>query len=231
MSDHLVLLPGLDGTGRLFSAFLEIQPDRFTTEVTAYPPDETSYENLESHLRSNLPKSQPFWLVAESFSGPLAVRVGAEAPRGLLGIILVCAFVRSPRPLWLRALPWSLLCRLPSPALALRCTTVGFQVPHEFVREVQAVRRSAGPSVVAGRLASVSAVDESESLTRCTVPVLCLQARQDRLVLRKSAEHIRSLKPDTEVAILDGPHLLLQAAPARAWAAIGAFINRHRAAG
>ena len=231
MSDHCVLLPGLDGTGRLFDPFLTAKPERFTAQVISYPPKEIAYENLESYLKPKLPESRDFWLVAESFSGPLAVRIGAQGPPGLLGVVLVCSFVRSPRPFWLRALPWSLLCRVPSPAWVLRWTGAGFQASPELVRQVRAARESIGPAVVAGRLASVSTVDESESLVRCAIPTLYLRARRDRIVLRGSAEHIRRLKPDTEVAVLDGPHMLLQAAPASAWAAVGEFIDRHRAAG
>ena len=231
MSDHFVLLPGLDGTGRLFAPFLAARPGRFTAQVVPFPPNETAYQALEAYVRPRLPESQDFWLVAESFSGPLAARISAQGPPGLRGTVFVCSFVRSPRPFWLRALPWPLLCRLPSPAWALRWTSVGFETAPESVREARAVRRSIGPAVIAARLASVAAADESESLARCAIPMLYLRARRDRLVLRGSAEHIRNLKPDTEVAVLDGPHMLLQAAPARAWAAVSGFVDRHRATG
>jgi len=230
MSDHLVLLPGLDGTGRLFGPFLEAKPERFTAQVVSYPLDETAYEDLESYLRSRLPQSQDYWLVAESFSGPLAVRIGAEGPPGLLGVVLVCSFVRSPRPFWLRTLPWAVLCRLPSPALALRWTSVGFGASHELVRELRAVREQVAPAVIAGRLASVSTVDESESLACCETPTLYLRARHDKLVFRGSAEHIRRIKPNTEIAVLDGPHMLLQTAPVSAWGVVSEFIDQHRAA-
>lgn len=225
-----MLLPGLDGTGELFRGFLEVKPARFTVDVKEYPLDAASYDDLESRLRSDLPEAGPFWLVAESFSGPLAVRVGAEGSSGLLGIILVCSFVRSPRPFWLRVLPWPLLCRLPTPKLAARWAFAGWKASPELIREAVGVLRRIKPSVVAARLGLIAEVDESERLGRCTVPILYLQGRRDRLVLRSSARHIQKLKPDTHLTVLDAPHLLLQTARVDAWAAIERFVDGHRRA-
>lgn len=231
MIDHIVLLPGLDGTGRLFRSFVEITPDRFTVDVERYPADKAlSYDDLETRLRAELPEARPFWLLAESFSGPLAARLGSNGLAGLLGIIFVCSFVRSPRPFWMRALPWSLLCRLPASVQAVHW---GFEArggPQGLVGEMIAARRSVEPRVIAARLRFMSAVDESASLRRCTVPTLYLRARRDRLVLRGSGRHIQQLKPDTQLAVLDTSHLLLQTAPAAAWFEIESFIDQHRPA-
>ena len=225
MSDHLVLLPGLDGTGQLFRWFLEAKPVRFTVDVKEYPLDAVSYDELESQLSSDLPEQQPFWLLAESFSGPLAVRLGAQGLSGLLGIILVCSFVRSPRPFWLRVLPLSLLCRLPAPLLAIRWAFAGLRASPEVVREAAAVHRRVEPSVAAARLGLIADVDESARLGRCTIPMLYLQARRDRLVLGSSARHVQRIKPETDLTQLDASHLLLQTAPVSAWSAIEHFID------
>lgn len=230
MLDHLVLLPGLDGTGRLFRGFLEVMPARFTVDVKRYPPDVASYEDLESRLRSSLPEARPFWLIAESFSGPLAVRLGAGGLSGLLGIVLVCSFVRSPRPFWLRVLPWSLLCRLPAPVVAVRWAFTGWRASPEFVREAAAVQRGVKPAVAAARLRLIMRVDESKSLGLCAVPILYLQALRDRLVHSNSARHIQRIKPDTQLTVLDTSHLLLQTAQVSAWSAIEHFIDGHRPA-
>lgn len=228
VTDHLVLLPGLDGTGKLFSAFLEVQPARFSVDVMTYPADAVSFDELEARLRSELPEGRPSWLVAESFSGPLAVSLAACGIPDLLGLVFVCSFVRCPRPFWLRVLPWRLLCRLPAPALGLRWAMTGLGAEKSLVGEVREVRRELEPATVVGRLESATAVDESRNLALCAVPALYLRGHRDRIVLRRSADHISGLKPDTEVTVLDAPHLLLQSVPVAAWAAIASFIDAHR---
>lgn len=36
---HLVLLPGLDGTGELFDEFVAVTPSHFSTAIESYPSD------------------------------------------------------------------------------------------------------------------------------------------------------------------------------------------------
>jgi hypothetical protein len=54
--------------------------------------------------------------------------------------------------------------------------------------------------------------------------VLYLQAAQDRIVFAGSARHLRGLLPAMQMVTLRGPHLLLQAEPGAAAAAISSFI-------
>jgi hypothetical protein len=56
--NHLVLLPGLDGTGQLFGDFLKALPHTLTTTVVSYPMNRfLTYSEIpaprkRSHLRS-----------------------------------------------------------------------------------------------------------------------------------------------------------------------------------
>ena len=43
--------------------------------------------------------------------------------------------------------------------------------------------------------------------------MLCLRAAQDRLVSPAAMDEIQRLRPETSIAILDGPHLILQREP------------------
>jgi pimeloyl-ACP methyl ester carboxylesterase len=87
----LMLLPGLDGSGVLFRPLirqlgLELQP-----VIVPYPPREVlGYDELLSLVLEALPRSSPFILLGESFSGPLALMAAATLPKGLRGVIL-CA--------------------------------------------------------------------------------------------------------------------------------------------
>jgi pimeloyl-[acyl-carrier protein] methyl ester esterase len=72
----LVLLPGMDGTGMLFAGFVTALPESFETMTVRYPTDRPlSNLELEGIVRAACPVTEPFMLVAESFSTPLAIPV------------------------------------------------------------------------------------------------------------------------------------------------------------
>ena len=80
----IVLLPGMDGTGTMFSELIASLPAGFEPIVVTYPTDkELGYEELESVVVELLPK-HPFILVGESFSGPIAISLAASAPLAVM---------------------------------------------------------------------------------------------------------------------------------------------------
>ncbi len=80
----LVLLPGMDGTGRLFGRFLRALPPAYSPIVVGYPADKViTNDALVEHVQRFLPVDKPFALIAESFSGPIALRVATR-------LILIC---------------------------------------------------------------------------------------------------------------------------------------------
>src|SRR5262249_36681451 len=94
---RLLLLPGLDGTGALFAPFLPELDHAFKPHVIAYPTEEVMPQESE------LPR-EPFAIVAESFSGPIALSIVVRPPPNLLAVVLVATFVESPMrwmPSWL----------------------------------------------------------------------------------------------------------------------------------
>jgi pimeloyl-ACP methyl ester carboxylesterase len=95
---ELALLPGLDGTGLLFRAFVAALPD-VDTKIVSYPHDKVL--SLDEHARRvirQLPGDKTV-LVAESFSGLVALRALQEAPSRIAAVIFVGAFAEPPRPL------------------------------------------------------------------------------------------------------------------------------------
>ena len=117
----LVLLPGLDGTGWMFRDFVAALGPTVAPRVVAYPTHEArTYVGLEPIVEASLPSDgAPFALVAESFGGPLALRVAAKRPPGLVAVVLVATFVRAPVPPWmqhLRGLLGATFFSVPPPA-------------------------------------------------------------------------------------------------------------------
>ena len=82
----LVLLPGMDGTAELFSEFIAALPEPFETVTVRYPAERPlSYSELANFVRAACPVSEPYMLVAESFSTPLAIQYAATNPANLGG--------------------------------------------------------------------------------------------------------------------------------------------------
>jgi pimeloyl-[acyl-carrier protein] methyl ester esterase len=99
----LILLPGMDGTGELFTDLLEALPDEFETEAVRYPTDGClSYAQRMPLVKSATTISKPFVLVAESFSTRLAIQYAATHPTNLKGLVICAGFVTSPVRGWFR---------------------------------------------------------------------------------------------------------------------------------
>src|SRR5260221_8527089 len=93
----LILMPGMDGTGELFAPLLRALGSSMESAVVRYPADAPlGYAELLPRVRAELPSSEPFVLLGESFSGPLALMLAAEAPAGLRGVILCASFASNP---------------------------------------------------------------------------------------------------------------------------------------
>lgn len=86
---HVLMLPGLDGSGSLSTPFLSaLQAHGLTTQAITLPAQGgQDHATLAQRLWSQLP-GHPFILLAESFSGPLAVELATRHPTGLRGLVL-----------------------------------------------------------------------------------------------------------------------------------------------
>ncbi len=75
----LVLLPGLDGTGILFTPLVVALGNGRRVIVVTYPTSEKAqtYAKLHEVAGAALPPSGPLVLLGESFSGPLAISLAA----------------------------------------------------------------------------------------------------------------------------------------------------------
>src|SRR4051812_11267801 len=93
-----IFLPGMDGTGLLFEPLLRLWKEDAPPLVISYPSDQLlGYDALESLVGSRLIERDPYILIAESFGGPIAMRIAARRPPNLRGLVLSATFVREPR--------------------------------------------------------------------------------------------------------------------------------------
>lgn len=222
----LLLLPGLDGTGLVFEPFLAQLPAEIDAQVVRYPADRVM--SLQEHVafaRKQLPKKKPFVLLAESFSGPIALQLLAEPPGNLVGVVFVATFAHYPSPFLLdagRFLPQGLLLNLFSTTLFSRFFCLG-GAPKDAVNIFQEALQSVKLNVLSQRLKILSELPPAPETT-FSGPCLYLQASNDRLVPSRAVEPLKKHLPQLQVEQLNGPHIILLAQPETGARLISDFI-------
>ena len=221
----LVLLPGMDGTGDLFAPLLSALPPALRTIVVRYPCDRPlGYAELEAHAR-RAPQDQPFVLLGESFSGPIAAAIAAAPPPGLRGLILCATFLRNPRPelgyarfltglLPVSLLPGVLLVRMllgprADPGLRTQLLDAVSRVEDRVMRAA-AGRDRRGCRPAHERRDAAGAIPERARRSRGAAP---------------GGDHVMALIPQARRVEIAAPHCLLQTAPQEAARAIMDFIG------
>jgi pimeloyl-[acyl-carrier protein] methyl ester esterase len=225
---ELVLLPGLEGTGRLFQPFLESWGQRSPVNVVTYPSDlPLGYDGLEDFIRKLLP-DRPHFIIAESFSGPLGLRLAMAPPRGLESVVLVASFSSKPMrvPVWLAKLVRPLLARSVAPALALNWALMDNDTSDALRASVHEAFASAESAVIARRLMEVISTDLRPDIGSIEIPVAYISASRDKLVPERSYADIKAALPDLHRFGVYGPHLALQQMPEQCVAAILEFVAR-----
>jgi pimeloyl-ACP methyl ester carboxylesterase len=224
----LVLLPGLDGTGDLFRPYLDALGSKFTHTTVSYSASSHgTYADCQAVALAKLPQRDPYVLLGESFSGPIAIALAATRPAGLRGVILVGSFVTSPSP-WLgwlvpflRFTPTGRL-----PAAAMNRTLLGTFATPGIESQLHSAIATVRPEIYRQRLRAISQVNVCAELARINMPMVYFRAAHDELVPRSASEQIARLWPQLSIVDFEAPHLLLQCAPAAAARATREFIDR-----
>lgn len=233
LTPALILLPGLDGTGSLFAEFLEALDLKSSAHVLPYPADvPLGYDELERLVRAALPTRGRFVLLGESFSGPLAIRIAANPPAGLEGLILCVTFASNPYPhlAWARGL--AAFLPLKSLPRWLRAPLMwGSASPSTAPRQSERAMAGVAASVIRRRIAALLSVDETAALAKISVPTLVLRATRDRVVSEAATMKImRGVRHARRVDV-DGPHLLLKTRPKECAAAVLKFLRERTTVG
>jgi pimeloyl-ACP methyl ester carboxylesterase len=225
----LVVLPGLDGTATLHTEFVaSVGPAFDSVTVVSYPADEAlGYVALEAFVRARLPPAAPFILLGESFSGPIALSIAADAPPNLVGLVLSTTFAKAPVPL---LSPLAALTRIAPvrslPPSVLSWLLLGRWATPQLETSLQTALLAVNPAVLRFRAAAAIRANVSARLSSISAPILYLHATHDRLLSAAAGRHIRSALPQCATADIAGPHLLLQAVPIDCARAVGAFSRR-----
>ena len=210
----------MDGTGDLFGPLVRALPRGFEPTVVSFPPDrKVGYDELPALVDRAIPKSGPYVVVAESFSGPLGILHAAARPPRLKALVLSATFASNPLPPSVRAigiLARPALFRMRTTATFVRHFLAGRDVAPETLDLAMSVADRLDPEVMAFRLREVLAVDVEDALPRIAVPVLYLRASRDRLVGKRAMNRIAAGVSDFRSVTFECHHLLLQTRPEEA---------------
>lgn len=224
----LIILPGLDGTGTQHSDFLGALGGAFDrTCVITYPTDQLlGYAELEGLLRPELPPSEPFVLLGESFAGPIALAIAAKPPANLVGLVLSTTFARRAVAVPGFLVPLLRLAPVRAvPTALLSWWLLGRWATPSLIVALKQSLRAVSPAVLRFRAAATLRVREPP-LANIRVPVLYLRARNDRLISAGAADYLQASIAQCHIVDIAGPHLLLQAAPQEFAHAVAEFSRQ-----
>lgn len=213
----IVLLPGLDGTGLLFRRFAQWLPGDCEVRTVAYPADvHLTLSDYAREVTQAWPKGRVV-LVAESFSGLVALTLLTETPVRPDAIVFCATFAEPPRPWLLRvvgAVPQAAGLAYWLPDFLLRFCCVGRAANASLADAVRAALRQVPVDVLVHRLRLVGA-RHSFFAEPSTIPCVYLQASGDRLVPAGAAAWFAKHFASFRLERIAGPHFLLQAEPQR----------------
>jgi len=208
----------MDGTGILLRPFVDLLPNGIDVKVVSYPEDTyLTYEQLAERVLGLVPSSEPYVIIAESYSGPVACLIAAHPVGNLQAVVFVASFVSLP---WGRIGRWiakvlpTALFRMRAPAWILRWLFMDADTPREMISEAQDVIARVRSEVLAQRLRDSLNADYAPILRDCTDRLVYLLPESDRLLGTRGHRGFLAAKPGIETVKIAGPHSILQCAPA-----------------
>ncbi|GAA5495119.1 hypothetical protein Rhal01_01291 [Rubritalea halochordaticola] len=224
MTPTLTLMPGLHGTDEMFSDLVD-QLDG-PVECVNYPREiSQDYNTLYAWLEENLDWSIPRILIAESFSGPLALRLSKKHQDQVEGLILAASFCASPIHAGLALLPLRPLFMLSPPSPALKHFLIGQTPAPELLATLKQVAKELPSRIMSQRVRAVLTLEERDCPPLPNTPILLLQAQHDNLIPWEVQTMLEQRYPHATTHWMQTPHLLLQSAPEAAAKYIKRFLS------
>ena len=211
----LVLMPGIDGTGKLFEPVIPLLEPQFDLKVVTFP-DLNSFNDYIDCAYHQLPQTPGYSLLAESFLGPVALALLSQL-QGQIGPSVLCStFCRSPLQTMTQ-----MANQIPDQmfslgALASFCLDVDEMQDEDFTDTQPIplnVTSQLDGAVLKHRISVLSRIDVSAMLPDIQTSILLLQGTHDKIVPESHSQMILKYLPNAHQVKLDGPHMLLQTHP------------------
>lgn len=227
----IVFLPGIDGTGISFEPLAKLLPQNICVKVVQYPA--TKLLNFEETIQCAKEQiqfnQQDLIVIAESFSGPVAIALIGSGQLKAKCLILCSTFAKSPRPVFLKLLsylPLEFLTKIPPPRFLLKHVIEGGEEATDlFLAIWERVKTMVPARILVHRLKIIRQVDVRRWLPNLAIPCLYIQATSDRVVPASSLFDFTETMFDLRVTRIKGPHFILQAQPLASITAIQNFVS------
>ena len=221
----MLLMPGFDGGGELFGPLVAALPPSYRPTVIRYR-DERTFDDYVDTVSAALPDKGAI-LIAESFSGPIALATMARYPTKIRRAVLCATFVESPY----HALT-KLARFVPSAAFGLnighramlRQFCVDEKCEPALMHLALTAIKSMPATTVAARLNVLASLQVRQLCQTIQIPTLILRATGDRLVSPSRYKELIASLPGAIVREVEGPHLLLQSRPRQCARLIDEFV-------
>lgn len=213
----ICLLPGLGGSGALFRWLIDALGDDYDTTVIVYG-DGRCLDDFVEFAVQQIPADRVVYLVAESFSGPVAIKLLASAELDVAGCTLCNTFATPPYARLLPVvdlLPASMLAASRFSGAILRWWVGGglFHATASQSEKWDVIMQSIDSQdrkKLHSQLRALRDFDVTALLPTIDVSVLYLQGSADRLIRRVHGRRLAARLKRCRVATVSGPHLLLQ---------------------
>jgi pimeloyl-[acyl-carrier protein] methyl ester esterase len=218
----IVLMPGMTGTAALLAGLAgELKAAR-PVQIIDYPmTGPQDYDFLTQFVVDRLPRG-PFILLAESFSGPIAIEIAAREQARTKGLILAATFARHPLPASLAPFAyWIDISMIPH--MMIEPMMLGPYGTDELKQQFSRAIHAMPSDTVRARTQETLNVDKRRLLGDIRCPALCLTGRHDRLIPTERADEIIAGLTHCQHHAFDAPHMFLETHPHEAATVINAF--------
>jgi pimeloyl-ACP methyl ester carboxylesterase len=226
---NIVFMPGLDGTGLSAEPLTKLIPSDTAITVIRYPTDKLlSFAEILECAATQFPGGIEPVVIAESFSGPVAIQLIVSGRVKAKCLILCATFARAPRPILFRISRILGLTKLIKPIMPQHFFKIfiGKEYMEALVPLWERVHAGVPARVLNHRLGVLNSVDVTKWLDKLSIPCCYLEATNDRVVPVSCLRDIEKGISDLEIKKIKGPHFILQAEPRVCLAAIEEFIAR-----
>jgi aminoacrylate hydrolase len=212
VKDHLILIPGIDGTGQLFYRQLPTLERRFTVTTTRLRDDAATMDDLVADLHDEIEHvagGARVMLLGESFGGTLTLSYALAHPERVARLVILNSFAHfgSQARLWLgyhllRATPWGMM-RLVRQLNAHRMHSP--QTDRDEIRRFHDLMRATTRAGYLSRMRILRDYDVRDRLPALSAPALFLAADRDTLVPSvEQARLMSTLAPGATMRVLAG---------------------------
>lgn len=199
----------------MFSPIIPFLENHFEVHLVRYA-NELTFNDYVDSAAAQLPKNVSVSLVAESFSGPIAISLLARRNSNFQASVLSATFCKSPLPFLTQIskhLPEKLFSSNPVSKVFLDLLVTGRGANSDVRNKTRELLEKVSPKQFQNRINIVNEINLSQELKGIEVPLLYIQATKDRIVLADSGGEIMKHAMDLKIEHVAGSHMILQTQP------------------